>query len=115
MTKIKFAIIGSGNIGTDLMIKVMRLSETLEMGAFVGIDPESDGLKRAERLGVPITAGGLDGLIGLPGFADIAIVFDATSAGAHKRHSAVLIGHGKRALRAEERRDGKKGVSTCRS
>src|SRR3546814_1877372 len=66
MTKIKVAIIGSGNIGTDLMIKVMRLSETLEMGAFVGIDPESDGLKRAERLGVPITAGGLDGLIGLP-------------------------------------------------
>src|SRR3546814_13800775 len=56
----------------------------------------SDGLKRAERLGVPITAGGLDGLIGLPGFADIAIVFDATSAGAHKRHSGVLIGHGKR-------------------
>src|SRR3546814_12947588 len=58
----------------------------------------SDGLKRAERLGVPITAGGLDGLIGLPGFADIAIVFDATSAGAHKRHSEVLIGHGKRVI-----------------
>src|SRR3546814_10985536 len=98
MTKIKVAIIGSGNIGTDLMIKVMRLSETLEMGAFVGIDPESDGLKRAERLGVPITAGGLDGLIGLPGFADIAIVFDATSAGAHKRPSEGLIGHGKPGL-----------------
>src|SRR3546814_3311836 len=76
----------------------MRLSETLEMGAFVGIDPESDGLKRAERLGVPITAGGLDGLIGLPGFADIAIAFNATAAGAHKRHSEVLIGHGKRVI-----------------
>src|SRR3546814_2096454 len=76
----------------------MRLSETLEMGALVGIDPGSDGLKRAERLGVPITAEGLDGLIALPGFADIAIVFDATSAGAHKRHSEVLIAHGKRVI-----------------
>jgi acetaldehyde dehydrogenase len=57
------------------------------MGAFVGIDPESDGLKRAERLGVPITAKGIDGLVALPGFADIAIVFDATSAGAHKHDS----------------------------
>jgi acetaldehyde dehydrogenase len=98
MSKTKVAIIGSGNIGTDLMIKIMRLSDTLEMAAFVGIDPESDGLKRAERMGVPITADGLDGLIALPGFADIAIVFDATSAGAHQHHSAVLIGHGKRVI-----------------
>ena len=98
MAKTKVAIIGSGNIGTDLMIKIMRLSERLEMAAFVGIDQESDGLKRAERLGVPITAEGLDGLIAMPGFADIAIVFDATSAGAHKRHSEVLIAHGKRVV-----------------
>ncbi|WP_333611173.1 acetaldehyde dehydrogenase (acetylating) [Brevundimonas bullata] len=96
--KTKVAIIGSGNIGTDLMIKIMRLSDTLEVAAFVGIDPESDGLKRAERLGVPVTAGGLDGLIALPGFADIAIVFDATSAGAHRRHSEVLTAHGKRVI-----------------
>lgn len=96
--KTKVAIIGSGNIGTDLMIKIMRLSDTLEVAAFVGIDPESDGLKRAERLGVPVTAGGLDGLIALPGFADIAIVFDATSAGAHRRHSEVLKAHGKRVI-----------------
>lgn len=96
--KTKVAIIGSGNIGTDLMIKIMRLSDTLEMAAFVGIDPESDGLKRAERLGVPVTAEGLDGLVALPGFADIAIVFDATSAGAHKRHSEVLTAHGKRVI-----------------
>ena len=60
MAKIKVAIIGSGNIGTDLMIKIMRLSEVLEMGCFVGVDPESDGLKRAERLGVPITSAGID-------------------------------------------------------
>ncbi|MGE3867139.1 MAG: acetaldehyde dehydrogenase (acetylating) [Hyphomonadaceae bacterium] len=93
--KIKVAIIGSGNIGTDLMIKVMRLSKVLEMGAFVGIDPESDGLKRAERMGVPVTAKGIDGLVELPNFKDIKIVFDATSAGAHKRHDEVLRKHGK--------------------
>ena len=92
---VKVAIIGSGNIGTDLMIKVMRLSSVLEMGAFVGIDPESDGLKRAERLGVPVTSDGIDGLVALPGFADIAIVFDATSAGAHAHHNAILQRHGK--------------------
>ena len=96
--KVKVAIIGSGNIGTDLMIKVMRLSDTLEMGAFVGIDPESDGLKRAGRMGVPITAGGIEGLVAMPGFADIAIVFDATSAGAHAKHNAVLQAHGKRVI-----------------
>lgn len=96
--KTKVAIIGSGNIGTDLMIKVMRLSEVLETGAFVGIDPESDGLKRAERMGVPITAGGIDGLVAMPGFKDIEIVFDATSAGAHKKHSEILLSHGKRVI-----------------
>jgi acetaldehyde dehydrogenase len=95
---VKVAIIGSGNIGTDLMIKVMRLSDVLEMGAFVGIDPESDGLRRAHRLGVPITAGGIDGLLAMPEFDDIEIVFDATSAGAHKHHSEVLLAHGKRVI-----------------
>lgn len=98
MTRTRVAIIGSGNIGTDLMIKVMRLSDTLEMGALVGIDPESDGLKRAERMGVPVTAGGIDGLVAMRGFAAIDIVFDATSAGAHRRHSEVLLAHGKRVI-----------------
>ena len=98
MSKTKVAIIGSGNIGTDLMIKIMRLSDELEMGAFVGIDPESDGLKRAARLGVPTTAGGIEGLMAMPEFAEIEIVFDATSAGAHERHSALLIAAGKRVV-----------------
>jgi acetaldehyde dehydrogenase len=96
--KTKVAIIGSGNIGTDLMIKIMRLSDVLEMGAFVGIDPASDGLQRAARLGVPITAEGIDGLIAMPEFADIEIVFDATSAYAHKRNSALVLGAGKRMI-----------------
>ena len=96
--RVKVAIIGTGNIGTDLMIKVMRLSKRLEMAAFVGIDPQSDGIERARRLGVPTTADGLDGLLAMPGFADIRIVFDATSAGAHARHDAVLRAHGKQVI-----------------
>src|ERR671924_307211 len=92
---VKVAIIGSGNIGTDLMIKVLRTSSALEMAALVGIDPDSDGLARARRLGVPVTADGVDGLVQMPGFDDIAIVFDATSAGAHARHDAVLRSYGK--------------------
>ncbi len=98
MKKVKVAIIGSGNIGTDLMIKVMRLSKVLEMGAFVGIDPNSEGLKRAERLGIPTTAGGIDGLINLPVFEDIKIVFDATSAGAHHKHNEILQKYSKRVI-----------------
>ena len=94
----KVAIIGSGNIGTDLMIKVMRLSDVLEMGAMVGIDPASDGLARARRLGVPVTAGGIDGLVAMPEFAGIEIVFDATSAGAHRHNNAILQAHGKRVI-----------------
>jgi len=89
------AIIGSGNIGTDLMIKVLRGSGTLEMGALVGIDPASDGLVRATALGVPTTAEGVDGLVAMRGFDEIAIVFDATSARAHARHDQILRQHGK--------------------
>jgi acetaldehyde dehydrogenase len=89
------AVIGSGNIGTDLMIKVLR-SDTLSMGALVGIDPDSDGLARARRLGVPTTSDGVAGLIALPGFADIAIVFDATSAGAHRANATALAPYGKK-------------------
>ena len=81
--KKKAAIIGSGNIGTDLMIKIMRTSDVLEMGCFVGIDPESDGLSRAKSMGVEICATGIDGLMKMPIWKDIDVVFDATSAKAH--------------------------------
>ncbi|WP_066335446.1 acetaldehyde dehydrogenase (acetylating) [Azohydromonas lata] len=89
-TKLKAAIIGSGNIGTDLMIKILRHGKHLEMGAMVGIDPASDGLARAARLGVATTHEGVEGLARLPQFADIDIVFDATSAGAHVSNDAFL-------------------------
>ena len=88
--KLKAAIIGSGNIGTDLMIKILRHGQHIEMGAMVGIDPASDGLARAARMGVATTAEGVEGLTRLPVFADIDIVFDATSAGAHIRNDAYL-------------------------
>ncbi|CAN7760054.1 MULTISPECIES: acetaldehyde dehydrogenase (acetylating) [unclassified Variovorax] len=88
--KLKAAIIGSGNIGTDLMIKILRHGRHIEMGAMVGIDTASDGLARAARLGVATTHEGVEGLSRLPVFADIDIVFDATSAGAHVRNDAFL-------------------------
>jgi acetaldehyde dehydrogenase len=92
--RLQVAIIGSGNIGTDLMIKVMRNSKHLAMGAMVGIDAASDGLARAGRLGIPVTHEGISGLVGLPNFGDIRIAFDATSAGAHAGHNEVLQRHG---------------------
>ena len=91
--KLKAAIIGSGNIGTDLMIKILRHGQHVEMGAMVGIDAASDGLARAGRLGVATTHEGVAGLVGLPVFAEIDIVFDATSAGAHVKNEAFLRSH----------------------
>jgi acetaldehyde dehydrogenase len=98
MSRTRVAIIGSGNIGTDLMIKICRLSKSLEVTAMVGVDPASDGLARAARMGVAATAGGIDGLVAMPGFREIEIVFDATSAGAHVRHDEILRRHGKRVV-----------------
>ncbi|MES2010699.1 MAG: acetaldehyde dehydrogenase (acetylating) [Pseudomonadota bacterium] len=88
--KLKAAIVGSGNIGTDLMIKILRHGQHLEMGVMVGIDPASDGLARAARLGVATCATGVAGLADMPAFADIDIVFDATSAGAHIENDKLL-------------------------
>ena len=91
--KIKAVIIGSGNIGTDLMIKILRTAEHIEMGVMVGIDPESDGLARAKRMGVATTAEGVEGLVKMPEFADIGIVLDATSAGVHVHNAKLLREH----------------------
>jgi acetaldehyde dehydrogenase len=98
VTRTKVAIIGSGNIGTDLMIKVLRTSDALTLGAMVGIDPASDGLARAARLQIPTTHEGVDGLIALPNFAEIDIIFDATSAKAHLANAAKLAPYGKKLI-----------------
>ncbi|CAG9263096.1 acetaldehyde dehydrogenase (acetylating) [Paraburkholderia caribensis] len=94
----KVAIIGSGNIGTDLMIKILRGGKNIEVAALVGIDPTSEGLARARRFGVPATADGIEGLVDMPRFGDIRIAFDATTAGAHLRHSDFLQQHGIRVI-----------------
>ena len=86
----RVAIIGSGNIGTDLMIKILRLSDQLDIAAMAGIDADSDGLARARRLKVATTHEGVNGLVRLDEFADVQYVFDATSAGAHRHHDEIL-------------------------
>ncbi|BBX65203.1 acetaldehyde dehydrogenase 1 [Mycobacterium saskatchewanense] len=97
MDRTKVAIIGSGNIGTDLMMKVER-SPLLEVTAMVGVDPRSDGLARARDHNVAVTADGIDGFLQLPCFEEVAIVFDATSAQAHPRNAAALSQSGKRII-----------------
>jgi acetaldehyde dehydrogenase len=92
------AIIGSGNIGTDLLVKVKRNAKQLGVSALVGIDPDSDGLAFARRHGVATTHQGIDGLLDMPEFADVRIVFDATSAKAHKRHDEMLRQYGKQVI-----------------
>ena len=95
---LKAAVIGSGNIGTDLMIKMLRYGRGLEIAAMVGIDPDSDGLARARRLGVATTAKGVQGLIAMPDFDEIRIVFDATSAKAHVANARALAPYGKQLI-----------------
>ncbi|WP_255355216.1 acetaldehyde dehydrogenase (acetylating) [Pseudofrankia sp. DC12] len=90
------AIVGSGNIGTDLMIKILGRDTNLRVVAMVGIDPASDGLARAQRLGVATTAEGVAGLIKMPEFSEVEIVLDATSAGAHIANAKLLEPYGLR-------------------
>ncbi len=91
----KVAIIGSGNIGTDLMFKILRRSHHLALGALAGVDPASEGLARAKRLGVATTDRGIDGLRELDCWPEVQIVFDATSAAAHARHQEICLAAGK--------------------
>src|SRR5258708_8069635 len=93
--RMKVAILGSGNIGADLMFKIVRKSSLLEMSALVGIDANLDCLERARDLGIATPHEGSDGLQKLPQWSEIGIVFDATSAGAHQRHSEVCAAAGK--------------------
>jgi acetaldehyde dehydrogenase len=94
-SKVKAAIIGSGNIGTDLMIKLLRHSPSIEVAAMVGVDPESDGLARAARMDVATTHEGIAGLQKMDSWQDIALVFDATSAKAHLHHHEICTAEGK--------------------
>lgn len=93
--KIKAAIIGSGNIGTDLMIKMIKYPQNMELVAVVGIDPASEGLAMARERGIGTTHEGIEGLKKRDDYSEIGIVFDATSAYAHKVHDAALRADGK--------------------
>ena len=94
----KAAILGSGNIGTDLMIKIEERSDVLDLAMLVGIDPDSDGLARAKERGVAATHEGIRGLMDAPVFDEVEVVFDATSAAAHLDHAPILEKAGKRTV-----------------
>jgi acetaldehyde dehydrogenase len=93
--RLRVAIIGTGNIGTDLMMKVER-STLLELVGMAGIDPESDGLRKARERGYTVTHGGLADLLERVDGIDLA--FDATSAGAHPEHARLLAARGIRSV-----------------
>ncbi len=90
MTRHGVAIIGTGNIGTDLMLKIETLSKDLKVVAMAGIDTASSGLAAARQAGIATTAEGVQGLLNLPEIGGVRAVFDATSAGAHRANLAVL-------------------------
>ena len=98
MSQHSAAILGSGNIGTDLLIKMQERSSILKPLMVVGIDPDSDGLAKARNRGVKTTHRGIQGLIDDPVFDDVEVVFDATSASAHLDHAPILEAAGKRTV-----------------
>lgn len=96
--KVPVAIIGSGNIGTDLLIKLQERSPLLEVAMMVGIDQASEGLAKARARGVATTHEGVEGLIAHPCFEQVALVFDATSASAHHHHAKLMAKHHKQLI-----------------
>ena len=94
MARVKAAIIGSGNIGTDLMMKMIKYPQNMELAIVVGIDEKSEGLAMARAHGIATTHEGLEGLRKHPLYKDIGIAFDATSAYAHKVHDEALRADG---------------------
>ena len=94
MSRVKAAIIGSGNIGTDLMMKMIKNPQNMELVAVVGIDEASEGLAMARSHGIATTHEGIDGLKKLDVYPEIGIAFDATSAYAHKVHDEALRADG---------------------
>src|SRR5699024_997824 len=95
MSKVKVGIIGSGNIGSDLMIKLTK-SDTLELTTMMGIDASSRGMQHAKKHGLAVFDNGVDGLLNDPDLVDI--IFDATSAGAHIHNAKVAKELGKQML-----------------
>ncbi|MGJ7920865.1 acetaldehyde dehydrogenase (acetylating) [Neobacillus sp. LXY-4] len=95
MTKIKVAILGSGNIGTDLMYKIIKNDGNMELSLVAGIDPHSEGLERARAKGISTSHHGIAAILEDP---EIKIVFDATSAKAHKVNAEAIRAKGKLAV-----------------
>jgi acetaldehyde dehydrogenase len=91
--KVPVAIVGSGNIGTDLMMKLLRSTGPLRLAAMVGIDADSDGLARAREHGVATTHEGVEGFLAMPESRGVRLVFEATSAAAHVANTALLAEH----------------------
>ena len=96
--KTKVSIIGSGNIGADLMIKILDTSKNLELVSLVGIDPDSEGLAIAKNRGIDTTHEGIDDFINMDSYKEVKIVFDATSAAAHEKHDKILREDGKQII-----------------
>jgi acetaldehyde dehydrogenase len=94
MARVKAAIIGSGNIGTDLMMKMIKYPQNMDLVIVVGIDEKSEGLAMAREHGIATTHEGIEGLKAHPLYKEIGIAFDATSAYAHKVHDEALRADG---------------------
>ena len=98
MEKTNCAIIGSGNIGTDLMLKIVNTSKSLNLIGVIGIDPESEGLAMASTMNIATSSTGLQGFMEMPEYSDTQIFFDATSAGAHQMHHDLISKDGKQMI-----------------